>query len=128
MGEKLKERFVKIRGYALILLIFLFGISLFRNVLKVNEARNRLEREKGKVRELEEQGKVLEEQLTVMQGNEFLESQLRDKLGLAKEGESVVVLPDSETLKRLVPSIPDEKDYLPDPPYVKWMKIFDIRL
>ncbi len=126
MGEKLRQKFVKIRGYALILLIFLFGLSLFRNVLKVNEAENRLERERKKVQELEEQGKVLEEQLKVMQGNEFLESQLRDKLGLAKEGESVVVLPDPETLKRLVPEIPDEKDYLPDSPYIKWMKIFDI--
>ena len=128
MGEKLKKRFVKVRGYALVLLIFLFGLSLFRNVLKVNEAENRLERERKKVQELEEQGKVLEEELREMQGNEFLESQLRDKLGLAKEGESVVVLPDPETLKKLVPEIPDEKDYLPDPPYVKWMKLFDVRL
>lgn len=128
MGEKLKEKLVKLRGYALILLIFLFGLSLFRNILKVNGAKNRLEREKEKVLELEEQGKVLEEQLRIMQGNEFLESQLRDKLGLAKEGESVVVLPDSETLKKLVPEIPDEKDHLPDPPYIKWMKLFDIHI
>jgi cell division protein FtsB len=128
MGEKLKQKFIKVRVYALILFVFLFAFSLFRNILKINEAKNRIQREKEKVIKLQEQGRILEEELKKMQGNEFLESQLRDKLGLAKKGESVVILPDTETLKRLVPEIPDEKDYLPDPIYVKWMKLFDINI
>jgi cell division protein FtsB len=128
MGEKLKQNLRKVRIYLLIFLVFLFAFSLFRNILKINEAKNRVEREKEKVIKLGEQGRVLEEELKKMQGNEFLESQLRDKLGLAKKGESVVILPDTETLKRLVPEIPDEKDYLPDPIYVKWMKLFDITI
>ena len=126
MGEKLKQKFIKIRIYALILFVFLFALSLFRNILKVNEVKNRIQREREKVQKLEEEGRILEEELKKMQANEYLESQLRDKLGLAKKGESVVILPDSETLKKLVPEIPDEKDYLPDPPYVKWLKLFDI--
>jgi cell division protein FtsB len=128
MGEKLKQNLRKIRVYLLIFLVFLFALSLFRNILKINEAKTRIQREKEKVIKLEEEGKILEEELKKMQGNEFLETQLRDKLGLAKKGESVVILPDSETLKRLVPEIPDEKDYLPDPIYVKWMKLFDITI
>jgi len=128
MGEKLKQKLIKVRIYLLILFIFLFGLSLFRNILKINEAKNRVEREKEKVIKLEEEGRILKEELKKMQGNEFLETQLRDKLGLAKKGESVVILPDPETLKKLVPEIPDEKDYLPDPIYVKWMKLFDITL
>lgn len=128
MGEKLKQKFIKVRIYALILFVFLFGLSLFRNILKINEAKNRIQREKEKVIKLEEEGKILEEELKKMQGNEFLEKQLRDKLGLAKKGESVVILPDPETLKKLVPEIPDEKDYLPDPIYVKWLKLFDIQI
>lgn len=128
MGEKLKQRLIKVRVYLLILLVFLFGLSLFRNILKINEAKNRIQREKEKVIKLEEEGKILEEELKKMQRNEFLESQLRDKLGLAKKGESVVILPDTETLRKLVPEIPDEKDYLPDPPYKKWLKLFDIKI
>ena len=116
MGEKLKQRLIKARVYVLIILVFLFGLSLFRNILKVNEAKNRVQREKERVVKLEQEGRILEEELKKMQGNEFLETQLRDKLGLAKKGESVVILPDPETLKKLVPEIPDEKDYLPDPP------------
>ncbi len=126
MGEKLKQNLQKIKVYLLIIFVFLFGLSLFRNILKINEAKNRIEREKEKVIKLEEEGRILEEELKKMQGNEFLETQLRDKLGLAKKGESVVILPDPETLKKLVPEIPDEKDYLPDPPYIKWLKLFDI--
>lgn len=128
MGEKLKQRLIKVRVYILIIFMFLFGLSLFRNILKINEAKNRIQREKERIVKLEQEGRILEEELKKMQGNEFLESQLRDKLGLAKKGESVVILPDSETLKSLVPEIPDEKDYLPDPPYVKWLKLFDIKL
>jgi len=128
MGEKLKQKLIKARIYLLILFVFLFGISLFRNILKINEAKNRIEREKEKVVKLEEEGKILEEELKKMQGNEYLETQLRDKLGLAKEGESVVILPDAEILRSLVPEIPDEKDYLPDPIYVKWLKLFDIKI
>lgn len=128
MGEKLKQSLMKVRVYLLILFVFLFGLSLFRNILKVNEVKNRIQNEKEKVIKLEEEGKILEEELKKMQGNEFLESQLRDKLGLAKKGESVVILPDPETLKSLVPEIPDEKDYLPDPIYVKWLKLFDINI
>jgi cell division protein FtsB len=128
MGEKLKQNLGKVRVYLLILFVFLFSLSLFRNILKINEAKGRIQREKEKVIKLEEEGRVLEEELKKMQGNEFLERELRDKLGLAKKGESVVILPDSETLKKLVPEIPDEKDYLPDPTYVKWMKLFDINI
>ncbi len=128
MGEKLKQKLIKIRIYVLIFFVFFFGLSLFRNILKINEAKNRIEREKDKVIKLEEEGRVLEEELKKMQGNEYLERQLRDKLGLAKKGESVVILPDPETLKSLVPEIPDEKDYLPDPPYVKWLRLFDINI
>ncbi len=128
MGEKLKQKFIKIRIYALILFVFLFALSLFRNILKVNEVKNRIQREREKVQKLEEEGRILEEELKKMQANEYLESQLRDKLGLAKKGESVVILPDLETLKSLVPEIPDEKDYLPDPPYKKWLKLFDINI
>ena len=117
----------KIKIYALIFFVFLFALSLFRNILKINEAKKRIQKEIEIVQKLEKEGKILEEELRKMQGNEFLEAQLRDKLGLAKKGESVVILPDPETLRKLVPEIPDEKDYLPDPIYVKWLKLFDIK-
>lgn len=128
MGDKLKQKFVKIKIYLLIFFVFVFGISLIKNIIKINEAKNRIEGERQKVVKLEEERKTLEEELRKMQANEYLERQLRDKLGLAKEGESVVVLPDAEVLKSLVPEIPDEKDYLPDPISIKWLKLFDINI
>ena len=116
---------VNLRPLFLIFFVFLFGLSLFKNIVKINEVKKRIRKEIEKVQKLEKEGKVLEEQLKMMQGNEYLERELRDKLGLAKKGESVVILPDPETLKSLVPKIPDEKDYLPDPPYIKWLKLFN---
>ncbi len=124
MGEKLKQKLIKARVYVLIILVFLFGLSLFRNILKVDGAKNRVQGEKERVVKLEEEGRILEEELKKMQGNEFLESQLRDKLGLAKRGESVVILPDPQILKSLVPEIPDEKDVLPKPVWQRWLDLF----
>ncbi|MDP3994252.1 MAG: hypothetical protein Q8P91_00270, partial [bacterium] len=56
---------------------------------------------------------------------EYIEKQLRDKLGLSKEGETIVVLPDADTLRKLVPPIPGEEEILPDPNWKKWLKLFN---
>ena len=55
---------------------------------------------------------------------EFIEKEARDKLGLAKEGEVVVVLPDKDSLKKLSP--PDEEEVFLEikPPWKQWVEMF----
>jgi len=67
---------------------------------------------------------TLEAELKKVQSDAFLEKQLRDKLGLAKEGETVVVLPDKEALKGLVPPLPEEENILPKPIWQRWLDLF----
>ena len=67
---------------------------------------------------------ALEAQIAQTQGSAFIEKQIRDKLGLAKTGEAIVVLPDAEILKKLAPQIPVEENSLPDSNWRKWMKLF----
>ena len=66
----------------------------------------------------------MEQRLAEVKGEEYIEKQLRDNLGLAKEGEIVVVLPDEEILRKIAPSVPEEEDILPDPTWKKWLKLF----
>lgn len=121
-----KFREVNFRLYFLIFLTIFFALSLFKNIAKVREATERIENARAKVEKLKEEETRLGEELRKVQSDEFMQSQLRDKLGLAKEGETIVVLPDPEILKELTPRIPEEEDVLPDPIWKRWAKLFGL--
>lgn len=106
------------------LLLIGLSSSLVRSYQKVGRTKAVIEREKGRVEELKKENKKLEEDLTRVKSEEFIEVQLRDKLGLARPGEIVLVLPDAETLKKLAPRLEEEEEALPDPPWKKWAKLF----
>lgn len=124
--EKVKKRFGKLEVYILIFLCLIFGLSLIRNISRAKVVKKRVAAEKLKVEELKIEQKALEEELQKVQSDSYLQKQLRDKLGLAKEGEVVIILPDSESLKGLVPEIPEEESVLPDPIWRKWFKLFGL--
>lgn len=115
------EKYSKYLG---ILLLIGLSTSLFRSYQKVSKTKLLVEREKKRVEELKNENKKLEEDLARVKSEEFIEKQLRDKLGLARAGEVVLVLPDSETLKKLAPKIEVEEEAIPDPTWKKWAKLF----
>src|SRR3990167_9091456 len=94
--DELKYNYGMRRNLFLVLAIIV-GIILVVNSIKklltfrtttqkVAEAQNRLEA-------LREENKKLKEQLEYTKSEEFREREIRDKLGLVKEGEAIVVLP-----------------------------------
>jgi len=65
-------------------------IMIFRsNSQKVEEAAAKLER-------LRSENETLKQELEYKKSQEFAESEIRNKLGLAKEGETVVIVPKSD--------------------------------
>lgn len=114
------------QGYLLIFLCFVFAVSLARNVVRIKNAQGRVERIKERVEKLQKENEGLQVKVEEAKKQEYIEKQLRDKLGLSKEGETIVVLPDADTLRKLVPPIPEEEETLPDPNWKKWLKVFDI--
>jgi hypothetical protein len=84
-----------------------------------------IEEAQEQVDKLKEENQRLEEKIKEVRNIEFVEKQLRDKLGLAKEGEIVIVLPEDEVLRKLAPKIEEEEEVLPDPNWKKWMQLFD---
>jgi len=73
---------------------------------------------------LEKENEDLKNQIALAQGPDFVEREIRNKLGLVKTGEAIVVLPDIETLRQLAPQMLKEGDSLPDPNWKKWLHLF----
>lgn len=114
----------KVVGYGIWLVILLLSVSVARNLAKVADIRYEVAKEKEKVAKMEKINKDLEKQIAGTQGVDFIEKQVRNKLGLVKSGEAMVVLPDPEIVKRLAPIIDDQNDTLPEPNWKKWGHLF----
>lgn len=122
--QTLESRFQKLIGYLAIFLIVLMVISIVKNIGRVGKIRSEVGREIEKIEKIKLENEELERQISEAQGVEFIEKQLRNKLGLVKEGEVVVVLPDKEILKKFAPKVYEEEGSLPDPNWKKWLKLF----
>lgn len=120
----IKDQLSKYQKYIVIGLILFLGLSLVRSASKISVAKKRVAAAQEKVEKLKKEQEELEKKVAAVQSPEYVESQLRDKLGLAKEGEKIIVLPDDETLIKLAPVVPEEEDTLPDPNWKKWLKLF----
>lgn len=110
--------------WALLFLIFILVFSLVKNVLKAKDAAFKIAESKRKVEELKKENDELGKKIDSVESAFFLEKQARDKLGLAKEGEMVIILPDAETLKKAFPNKEEAKEDLPLPNWKKWLKLF----
>jgi cell division protein FtsB len=111
-------------NYFFIILIVFLMISLARNIVKTLDAQKKIDSKEKEISALEKKNEDLRKELSQVQSSQYTEAQLRDKLGLAKEGETVVVLPDKDILKSLVPERSQEENTLPDPNWKKWIKLF----
>lgn len=122
--ELVKKKFGKFIGYTIWGLIIIFSISTVKNINRVVSIRKQVEEERVRVEKMEAENKALQTQINEAQGTEFIEKQMRDKLGLTKEGEAMVVLPDEEIVKSFAPPLSTIENSLPDPNWMKWKKLF----
>jgi len=79
---------------------------------KVQEAEDRLEK-------LRKENEALKNELKYKESNEFAEKEIRDKLGLVKEGEVIVVLPGESNDKTQ-----ESSDKSTKPNWQKWRDLF----
>lgn len=119
-----KNRLKAYFNYIGIFLAVLLLISLWRNIGNIRESTSLIDKKEKELAALAKKNKDLKENLEKVKSEDYIERQIRDELGLAKEGEVVLVMPEPEILKSLVPSLPREEVELPDPNWRKWMKLF----
>ena len=102
----------------------MLSISLTRNILIISTANKKIAKVKDEIISLKEKNETLKKQIQESQTDEFTERQARNRLGLVREGEVVVVLPEEEILKKFSPKIEEQENQLPDPNWKKWLKLF----
>lgn len=116
----------KVIQYVGFIVLILLIISLIGGISRMRNAGSKVDREKEKVEKLKRENQELLENLETVKSQEFIEKQLRDNLGLAKDGEIVVILPDDAMVKRFAPDIDDEEEVFMEPNWKKWMKAFGL--
>ncbi|HSX48782.1 MAG TPA: septum formation initiator family protein [Candidatus Saccharimonadales bacterium] len=120
----MKDKIRRILKFTVILIAIILAFSLLRSMSHISSSAQKIEDEKNKVADLEKESEKLKKQLQSVESVQFIEQEARDKLGLAKKGETVVVLPDEETLKSLVPKEETEKEVLPPDNWKLWLNMF----
>jgi len=102
----------------------ILSLSLVRSISKILGSGEKVVEAEKQVLALENEKKDLNEKFNALSSITFVEKEARDKLGLAKKGEIVVILPDADKLREIAPKLEDKKYSLPDPIWKKWMKLF----
>ena len=121
----MKSKIVNIMGLVGSIAIFMVLVSsLVKSINRIKIGDSVIEKTKVKIGKVEAENQKLAEQLKITQSEEFMEKQLRDKLGLAREGEIILVLPEADIVRKLSPQIPEEIEEKPKPNWQKWMDLF----
>lgn len=104
------------------------ALQISRNLLTLWSAKDRVAEAETRLSELEQKNRLLKEKQREATTPEFVERQAREKLGLVKKGEVILVLPQEE-VKKLAESLREE--YLkPEvatseiPNWQRWWRLF----
>jgi len=98
--------------------------SFIKSYIRLRASDQRLFTAQDELKQLEQQKKDLLRQLELVETDEYKEFQAREKLGLIKEGELVVILPSEDILRRLSPRKADSFQLeLPQPNWRKWVEV-----
>ncbi len=96
MGKKefwLKRLFRSNMFFVLVLLLLsLFSVSLFREIMRKLEIKNEVKKLETEVAELENRNTELQTMIQYFQTDEFIEKEGRAKLGYKRPGETVVAV------------------------------------
>lgn len=122
--QGMKKTGSKIIVFAIWGLIATLSLTLVKNVVRTNQIHKQIQGERAKLAKIQADNDKLAAEVVQTQSADFVEKEMRNKLGLGKTGEAIVVLPDIEMLRKLAPQISVEVDVLPDPNWKKWLKLF----
>lgn len=111
----------KIAFGAIILIILLVAYNLIVQIMDALRSGERLSQAADKVYKLEAKNKELKQKLKEVLSGEFIEEQARNKLGLGKPGETLVIIP-GDKLKLLMEASAPAQIRLPNP--LGWWRVF----
>jgi len=124
LAENIRKKTNKLIGYGIWVLIVLLLLSVTHNAQTVGRISAQIAAEKAKVTKMEKDNAELANQIAITQSQDFIERQIRNKLGLVMSGEAIIVLPDVDTLRKLAPPEIQDQEVLPEPNWKRWLKLF----
>lgn len=106
----------------ILIVVIIIAYNLISQIINTLKSGERLTQAAERLQTLQNQNKELKKQLEYIQTPEFIEKQARDKLGLAKKGETMVVIPEEKIDTVLGTSKSAQTSRLPN--YQGWLKLF----
>ncbi|MBI2012592.1 septum formation initiator family protein [Candidatus Curtissbacteria bacterium] len=97
----------------------LLVINGTKRILTLRTTSQKVGETEGRLKQLKEENQALKAELEYKKSGEFAEQEIRNKLGYAKEGEAVVLVPKTDD-ERLTTN--DERDNLSN--WQKWWEFF----
>lgn len=119
-----EARFNKLQTFFLIIITVLVLTSFIKNINTLTVSKKRLDDAQKKVASIKDQNKELRENLENIHNSYYQEKQLRDKLGMSKEGEIILVMPSDEVIKSFAPKKPEVEIVQLIPNWKKWANLF----
>lgn len=105
-----------------ILIVVLVAFNLVNQIFNTVKSGERLSKEAEEVYKLEAKNKDLKKKLSEVKSTQFLEEQARNRLGLGKKGETVVIIPEEKLKEVLGASESAQEARLPN--WLGWLKVF----
>lgn len=106
----------------IILISIVAGYNLISQIIEAAKSGERLSEAADTVYKLEMKNKELKKRLEGIQAPQFIEEEARNKLGLSKKGETVVIIPD-EKIKQVL-GVTESANAKRLPNWLGWWKIF----
>ena len=104
-----------------ILIILILSLNIIGQIINTLKSGERIDQATEKLHKMEVENRNLKNKLENVKSNDFIEEEARNKLGLAKEGEIIVIIPD-ETIDLILGKKKAEIVRLPN--YLGWWKLF----
>lgn len=108
----------KLLYWILVGVMGVFMVRLSGSVWRLWKAGERIKQAEADVRKQEAENQDLKKRLAEVQSPEFVEKEAREKLGLGKEGETIVVMPDNANPKSQISNPNNEANWR------RWWKVY----
>lgn len=113
--------FKKVAGTATLIIIVLLIINLARQISQALNASTRLDTDISEVNRLQDENRTLKQKLAQVESYDYLEQIARNELDLAKQNETIFIIPDSEIDKVLNANKPPIPVVIPN--WQLWLKL-----
>lgn len=111
----------KIIIFAVIILVLALMYNLWAQIMTALKSGERLSQAAETVFKLEAKNKELKEKLAQIKSPQYIEEQARNKLGLSKGGETIVIIPEDK-LRQILGASQSAQIRLPN--WLGWWKMF----